>query len=191
MRAQARTIPRSQHLQPIVRHRVGYPGRRSQSLRWRFHDSDLRISASRGFQSCTNSRRRTRNVRAVAPKRLENPPLRCRNDPARRANDQFRSVVETRSNSGSRLRRVFLDARKRTGAPLGQRNPKRLAVGIILPALALAMALPTQGWTLLRLNAYPLATYRIYNYYVKHRDITTKDAAIYPLSCVLAKIGRA
>lgn len=37
------------------------------------------------------------------------------------------------------------------------------------------------------MGAYPLATYRIYNYYVKHRDITTKDAAIYALSCVLAK----
>jgi GT2 family glycosyltransferase len=59
--------------------------------------------------------------------------------------------------------------------------------GLVLPALALAMALPTEGWSLLLLSAYPLATYRIYNYYVKHRDITTKDAAIYALSCVLAK----
>jgi hypothetical protein len=59
--------------------------------------------------------------------------------------------------------------------------------GLVLPALALAMALPTEGWSLLLLSAYPLATYGIYNYYVKHRDITTKDAAIYALSCVLAK----
>jgi len=59
--------------------------------------------------------------------------------------------------------------------------------GLVLPALALGMALPTQGWSLLLLSAYPLATYRIYNYYVKHRDIKTKDAAIYALSCVLAK----
>ena len=59
--------------------------------------------------------------------------------------------------------------------------------GLVLPALALAMALPTEGWSPLLLSAYPLATYRIYNYYVKHRDITTKDAAIYALSCVLAK----
>src|SRR4028119_878989 len=59
--------------------------------------------------------------------------------------------------------------------------------GLVLPALALGMALPTEGWSLLLLSAYPLVTYRIYNYYVKHRDITTKDAAIYALSCVLAK----
>ena len=59
--------------------------------------------------------------------------------------------------------------------------------GLVLPALALGMALPTQGWSLLLLSAYPLATYRIYKYYVKHRDIKTKDAAIYALSCVLAK----
>ena len=59
--------------------------------------------------------------------------------------------------------------------------------GLVLPALALGMALPTEGWSLLLLSAYPLAIYRIYNYYVKHRDITTKDAALYALSCVLAK----
>ncbi|WP_445244292.1 glycosyltransferase family 2 protein [Microcoleus sp. OTE_8_concoct_300] len=59
--------------------------------------------------------------------------------------------------------------------------------GLVLPALALAMALPTEGWSLLLLSGYPLATYRIYNYYLKHRDITTKDAAIYAVSCVLAK----
>jgi glycosyltransferase involved in cell wall biosynthesis len=59
--------------------------------------------------------------------------------------------------------------------------------GLVLPALALGMALTTEDWSLLLLSAYPLATYRIYNYYVKHRDITTKDAAIYALSCVLAK----
>jgi GT2 family glycosyltransferase len=59
--------------------------------------------------------------------------------------------------------------------------------GLVLPALALGMALPTEGWSLLLLSAYPLATYRIYNYYVKHREITTQDAAIYALSCVLAK----
>ena len=59
--------------------------------------------------------------------------------------------------------------------------------GLVLPALALGMALPTEGWSLLLLSAYPLLTYRIYNYYVKHRNITTKDAAIYALSCVLAK----
>ena len=36
-RPQARTIPCCQHLQSSVRHQVGYPGRRSPSLRWRFH----------------------------------------------------------------------------------------------------------------------------------------------------------
>ena len=59
--------------------------------------------------------------------------------------------------------------------------------GLILPALALAMALPTEGWSLLLLSGYPLVTYRTYNYYVKHREIGTKDAAIYALSCILAK----
>ncbi|HBK99202.1 MAG TPA: glycosyl transferase [Microcoleaceae bacterium UBA10368] len=59
--------------------------------------------------------------------------------------------------------------------------------GLVLPALALAMAWPTKGWSLLLLSGYPLATYRTYNYYVKHRDLATKDAAIYALSCVLAK----
>ncbi len=59
--------------------------------------------------------------------------------------------------------------------------------GLILPVLAWAMALPTKGWSLLLLTGYPLATYRTYNYYLKHRDITTKNAAIYAFSCVLAK----
>ena len=59
--------------------------------------------------------------------------------------------------------------------------------GLIIPALALTMALPTKGWSLLILTGYPLVTYRTYNYYQKHRDITTKNAAIYAFSCVLAK----
>ena len=59
--------------------------------------------------------------------------------------------------------------------------------GLVLPALGLAMALPTEGWSLLLLSGYPLVTYRICNYYVKHRHITTKDAAIYAFFCVLAK----
>jgi len=59
--------------------------------------------------------------------------------------------------------------------------------GLIIPALALTMALPTKGWSLLLLSGYPLVTYRTYNYYVKHREIGTKDAAIYALSCILAK----
>ncbi len=59
--------------------------------------------------------------------------------------------------------------------------------GLIIPALALTMALPTKGWSLLLLTGYPLATYRTYNYYQKHRDITTENAAIYAFSCILAK----
>src|SRR6476469_4893999 len=137
MRAQARTIPRSKHLQQIVRHRVGYPHRRKQSLRWRLDDTRHSISASRRFQSRTNSWRRTRTVLAAAPKRLENPSLRCRNDPARRANDEFRSVVEAGSKSGSRLCRRFLDARQRTRAPLGQRNPQHLVLELSLASASL------------------------------------------------------
>lgn len=59
--------------------------------------------------------------------------------------------------------------------------------GLIIPALALTIALPTKGWSLLLLTGYPLATYRTYNYYLKHRNITTKNAAIYAFSCILAK----
>ena len=59
--------------------------------------------------------------------------------------------------------------------------------GLVLPVLALVMAWPTKGWSLLLLSGYPLATYRTYNYYVKHRNLTAKNAAMYALSCVLAK----
>lgn len=59
--------------------------------------------------------------------------------------------------------------------------------GLVLPVLALGMAWPTAGRSLLLLSGYPLATYRTYNYYVKQRAIATKNAAIYAVSCVLAK----
>jgi GT2 family glycosyltransferase len=59
--------------------------------------------------------------------------------------------------------------------------------GLVLPVLALAMAWPTKGWSLLLCSAYALATYRTYNYYLKQRNFTAKNAAVYALSCVLAK----
>jgi GT2 family glycosyltransferase len=59
--------------------------------------------------------------------------------------------------------------------------------GLVLPVLALAMAWPTKGWSLLLCSAYALATYRTYNYYVKQRNFTAKNAAVYALSCVVAK----
>ncbi|MEG4235795.1 glycosyltransferase [Microcoleus sp. Pol11C3] len=59
--------------------------------------------------------------------------------------------------------------------------------GLVLPVLALTMAWPTKGWSLLILSGYPLATYRTYNYYVKQRHLTAKNAAMYALFCVLAK----
>ncbi|NJK68279.1 MAG: glycosyltransferase [Microcoleus sp. CSU_2_2] len=59
--------------------------------------------------------------------------------------------------------------------------------GLVLPVLALGMAWPTKGWSLLLCSAYALATYRTYNYYVKQRNFTAKNAAVYALSCVLAK----
>lgn len=59
--------------------------------------------------------------------------------------------------------------------------------GLVLPVLALGMAWPTKGWSLLLCSAYLLATYRTYNYYVKQQNFTAKNAAVYALSCVLAK----
>ena len=59
--------------------------------------------------------------------------------------------------------------------------------GLILPVLISILALPTTGWSLLLLTGYPLGAYRTYNYYLKHRNITTKNAAIYAFFCVLAK----
>jgi GT2 family glycosyltransferase len=59
--------------------------------------------------------------------------------------------------------------------------------GLVLPVLALTMAWSTKGWSLLILSGYPLATYRTYNFYVKQRNFTAKNAAMYALFCVLAK----
>jgi GT2 family glycosyltransferase len=59
--------------------------------------------------------------------------------------------------------------------------------GLVLPVLALSMAWPTKGWSLLACSAYLLATYRTYNYYAKQPNFTAKNAALYALSCVIAK----
>ncbi len=69
----------------------------------------------------------------------------------------FASVVETRSKSGSRLRRGFLDARKPTGAPLGQRNPKRLAVGISLTSASLGNGIADRRVEPVTIECLPLS----------------------------------
>ncbi|WP_445241601.1 glycosyltransferase family A protein [Microcoleus vaginatus] len=123
-------------------------------------DSMMRASAFQqveGFNPALIAGEEPETVRAVAPKRLENPPLRCRNDPARRANDQFRSVVETRSKSGSRLRRGLLDARKRTGAPLGQRNPQHLVLGLSLASPSLGNDMADKRLELVTIDWLPLS----------------------------------
>ncbi len=59
--------------------------------------------------------------------------------------------------------------------------------GLIVPLLAVGLALPTRGLSLLLLAAYPLITYRIYRYYMQQQKLKAKDAWIYALSCVLGK----
>jgi glycosyltransferase involved in cell wall biosynthesis len=69
----------------------------------------------------------------------------------------FASVVETPSKSRSRLRRGFLDARKRTGAPLGKRNPKRLAVGISLTSASLGNGIADRRLEPVTIECLPLS----------------------------------
>lgn len=58
--------------------------------------------------------------------------------------------------------------------------------GLVIPLLALGMAWPTRGLSLLLLGGYPLVTYRIYRY-MQPQGYKSKDAALYALSCVLSK----
>lgn len=58
--------------------------------------------------------------------------------------------------------------------------------GLLLPLLALGMAWPTHGLSLLLLLAYPLVTYRIYRY-MQQRGLKAKDSALYALFCMLGK----
>ena len=58
--------------------------------------------------------------------------------------------------------------------------------GGIVPAIALLAALPTHGWSLVLLAAYPLITVRIYQY-ARRIGRSAADAWLFAGSCVLAK----
>ncbi len=57
--------------------------------------------------------------------------------------------------------------------------------GLFLPLLALGLALPTHGFSLLLLVGYPLLTYRIYRY--MRQRVGSSDATLYAMFCVLIK----
>ena len=61
--------------------------------------------------------------------------------------------------------------------------------GLILPLLALGMAWPTYGLSLLLLLSYPFLTYRIYRY-MQSQGLSSKDAVLYALFCVLGKFSQ-
>ncbi len=59
--------------------------------------------------------------------------------------------------------------------------------GLFIPLLALALAFPTHEFSLLFLLGYPVLTYRIYKYYTQQRGYSSRDSALYAVSCVLGK----
>ncbi len=82
------------------------------------------------------------------------------------------------------------------GAWLHGREPERHWVkesrsiwfwGLLLPVLALGMAWPTHGFSLLLLIGYPLLTDRIYRHMRLSRSFISIDAAIYALFCMMIK----
>ncbi|MGQ4650667.1 glycosyltransferase [Lyngbya aestuarii] len=58
--------------------------------------------------------------------------------------------------------------------------------GLVIPLLALGMAWPTRGWSLLLLLGYLLMTYRISSY-LRQQGLVSKEAWLYALSCVVGK----
>lgn len=81
------------------------------------------------------------------------------------------------------------------GAYLHGRSPEKHWVkesrsiwlwGLVIPLVALALVGFTHGWSLMLLAAYPLTTYRVYQY-GKQRGLTGKDATLYAFSCILGK----
>jgi GT2 family glycosyltransferase len=82
------------------------------------------------------------------------------------------------------------------GAWLHGRSPERHWVkesrsiwfwGLLIPLLALGTAWLTRGLSLLLLLGYPLMAYRIY-YRMQQQGFSSKDAALYALSCTLGKL---
>lgn len=58
--------------------------------------------------------------------------------------------------------------------------------GLIIPGVAIALALPTHGLSLLLLLGYGLMTYKIFRY-MKGTGASSGDAWLYALSCVIGK----
>ena len=61
--------------------------------------------------------------------------------------------------------------------------------GLILPAIALAAAWPTHGWSLLLLLGYPASALRLFLYLCR-QNISPKDAALYAASCIVGKFAQ-
>lgn len=61
--------------------------------------------------------------------------------------------------------------------------------GLLLPLLALGMALPTHGFSLLLLVAYPVLTSRIF-INLRRQNICRKHATLYAFSCVVGKFAQ-
>ncbi len=57
--------------------------------------------------------------------------------------------------------------------------------GLLIPLLALGMAWPTKGLSLLLLGSYPVVVYRIYRRV--QQGLQSEDAMLYALSCTLGK----
>lgn len=58
--------------------------------------------------------------------------------------------------------------------------------GLIVPLLALTLAVPTQGWSLLLFLLYPRLLYRTYQS-MSGQGLSSADARLYTLSCVIGK----
>jgi glycosyltransferase involved in cell wall biosynthesis len=62
--------------------------------------------------------------------------------------------------------------------------------GFILPLIALGGVSFSKSWSLLLLLGYPLMAYKIYRY-VKQRNYSSKDTALYTMSCLVSKFPQA
>lgn len=58
---------------------------------------------------------------------------------------------------------------------------------IVVPTVAIALAWPTRGWSLLLLGVYPLQVLRIFLRARRRQRLNSADAGVYAVSCVLAK----